>query len=199
MMDEREAEQTVKYKVEESSNGRLTIETSDELCQKFARSLSKLVDSIVCKYCGKKFTFSRRWKSRVKPQFCSSSCAAKWSWENNPKYRESFEKAKAFRAKDMKGNLEKSYQRQLEDAKDLEEQGFRVIVFGRVIPDSIAIKDSKVYAVETVYNSRPDYDKYIGEAELFYDDIIWINHGYRRDGKKEVIYHSKIWGNKKGV
>ena len=56
----------------------------------------------------------------------------------------------------------------------LPEQGFRAVPVGwSVIPDIIAIKDDKVYAVEVQYG-KPNYAKYTDEIRKYYDDIIWI-------------------------
>lgn len=55
----------------------------------------------------------------------------------------------------------------------LEQQGFRCIPIGKVIPDIIAIKDGKVYAVEVEYGI-PNYKKYDDETRKYFDDIIWL-------------------------
>jgi hypothetical protein len=54
----------------------------------------------------------------------------------------------------------------------LEEQGFRVIPIVKAIPDIIAIKDGKVYAIECETYGNPAYKKYVGID--YFDDIIWI-------------------------
>lgn len=61
-----------------------------------------------------------------------------------------------------------------EHAKLLEEQGFRVFPICRGLPrpDIIALKNGKVYAVEVVRRSKPNYEKYLETNP--YDDIIWI-------------------------
>ena len=59
----------------------------------------------------------------------------------------------------------------LEEVAKLEAQGFRCIPLVKVLPDAIAIKDGKVYAVE-LETFSPDYDKY--QKVDFYDDVIWI-------------------------
>lgn len=60
-----------------------------------------------------------------------------------------------------------------QEIPELEKQGFRCIPIGRVIPDIIAIKDNKVYAIEVEYG-RPNYAKYTDVIKNYYDDIIWI-------------------------
>lgn len=55
----------------------------------------------------------------------------------------------------------------------LEKQGFRVIPITNVIPDIIAIKGDKVYAVEVEYQ-RPNYNKYNSLPRMYYDEIIWL-------------------------
>lgn len=62
----------------------------------------------------------------------------------------------------------------LEECAELERQGFRAIPVGwRIIPDIIAIKDNKVFAVEVEYG-KPNYSKYTPEIQAFYDDVIWL-------------------------
>ena len=56
---------------------------------------------------------------------------------------------------------------------EMEEQGFRCIPLGKVIPDIIAIKDNKIFAVELEYG-KPNYDKYTSNIQHFFDDVIWI-------------------------
>ena len=61
-----------------------------------------------------------------------------------------------------------------QESDTLRSQGFKTIPIGRVIPDIIAIKDGKVYAVEVEYGI-PNYSKYDknGYGKNF-DDVIWI-------------------------
>lgn len=66
-----------------------------------------------------------------------------------------------------------AWERILQEAEELKKQGFRVIPITKVIPDIIAIKDNKIFAVEVEY-SKPNYNKYTDEIRKFYDDIIWI-------------------------
>jgi hypothetical protein len=69
----------------------------------------------------------------------------------------------------------KCWRRILEEARKLEEQGFRVIPITNVIPDIIAIKNGKVFAVEVEYGSCPDYTKYDDTRyRQFFDDVMWI-------------------------
>lgn len=65
------------------------------------------------------------------------------------------------------------YQRILDEIPELEKQGFRCIPIGKVIPDIIAIKDDKIFAVE-VERGTPNYAKYTDVIKNYYDDIIWI-------------------------
>jgi len=61
-----------------------------------------------------------------------------------------------------------------QQCEKLESQGFRVVPLDgeyRVVPDIIAIKDNKIYAIE-VERGTPNYKKYHGIS--FYDDIIWV-------------------------
>lgn len=70
----------------------------------------------------------------------------------------------------------------LKHLAELEEDGYRCIPLLKhsPLPDIIAIKDSKVYAVE-IERVRIEPKKY--ETIHCYDDIIWIF--YRRRGRKE--------------
>lgn len=73
----------------------------------------------------------------------------------------------------------KHYIKILEEAKNLESRGFRVIPLGKVVPDIIAIKDGKVYAIEIESKVRRAgsnyYQKYdISDMKKYFDDIIWI-------------------------
>ena len=65
-------------------------------------------------------------------------------------------------------------QRILDECAELERQGFRAVpTGGHVIPDIVAIKDNKIYAVEVEYG-KPNYNKYSGKEGKYFDDIIWI-------------------------
>ena len=65
------------------------------------------------------------------------------------------------------------YEKILKEIPKLEEQGFRCVPIGKVVPDIIAIKDNKIFAIEVEY-SDPNYKKYTEEIRQYYDDIIWI-------------------------
>ena len=62
----------------------------------------------------------------------------------------------------------------------LEEQGFRCIPITNVIPDIVAIKDGKVYAIEVEYNKgtryyKPNYEKYDkNNYRRRFDDVLWL-------------------------
>ena len=60
-----------------------------------------------------------------------------------------------------------------EEIKNLQQQGFRCISLVDIIPDVIAIKDNKVYAVEIEFH-HPNYGKYVNCMD--YDDIFWVIH-----------------------
>ena len=66
-----------------------------------------------------------------------------------------------------------AYKNILKEIPELEKQGFRCIPIGKVIPDIIAIKNGKVYAVEVEYGRHPNYSKY-NDVKKYFDDIIWI-------------------------
>lgn len=67
----------------------------------------------------------------------------------------------------------------LPECSKLQEQGFRVVPIGKVVPDMVAIKDGKVFAVEVEdltagHNLIPGYGKYPNELSKYIDDVIWI-------------------------
>ena len=71
-------------------------------------------------------------------------------------------------------NSKLAYERILKEIPELEKQGFKCIPIGKVIPDIIAFKDGKIYAIE-VERGKPNYQKYDKDnyRDLF-EDIIWI-------------------------
>jgi len=63
----------------------------------------------------------------------------------------------------------------LSEKEKLENQGFRVFLPDqKPVPDMIATKEGKVYAieVESYGKGRPDYEKY--DVPHSFDDVIWI-------------------------
>lgn len=62
--------------------------------------------------------------------------------------------------------------------KDFERKGFRFIPLVKVIPDAIAIKDNKIFAIE-LEHKIPRYEKYDGTQG--FDDVIWIIKKGRRN------------------
>ena len=86
---------------------------------------------------------------------------------------------KKFLSDKMKNNIfaktatKIAWERILKEIPKLEEGGFRCIPIGKPIPDIIALKDGKVYAVEVEYGNS-DYEKYTEETKKYYDDVIWI-------------------------
>lgn len=87
-------------------------------------------------------------------------------WNKGKKLSES-------QALNARNALKKAYQRILEETSELEKQGFRCIPITNVIPDIIAIKDNKVYAIEIEY-ATPNYSKYTEDINKRFDDVIWI-------------------------
>jgi basic membrane lipoprotein Med (substrate-binding protein (PBP1-ABC) superfamily) len=84
---------------------------------------------------------------------------------NNPQYKEWW----------YKRYIEKTYGAISEIAKQLANQGYRVIPLhhGYPVPDIIAIKDGNVYAVEVVSNTEQiNPNKYINTN--CFNDIWWI-------------------------
>lgn len=66
-----------------------------------------------------------------------------------------------------------AWQRILKEVPELQKQGFRVIPITKVVPDIIAIKDGKVFAIEVEYGF-PNYKKYTDDIKQFFDDVWWI-------------------------
>lgn len=58
-------------------------------------------------------------------------------------------------------------------ALELQYMGFRVIPITDVIPDIIAVRKDKIYAIE-IERGVPRFDKYDSEIKQFVDEIIWI-------------------------
>lgn len=80
-------------------------------------------------------------------------------------------------SKNLKGRhiQEVNFKNILSEIPELEKQGFRCIPIGKVIPDIIAIKNNKVYAIEVERSNSPRYSKYDNKDHTkYYDDIIWI-------------------------
>lgn len=72
-----------------------------------------------------------------------------------------------------------AYAKILKEIPELERQGFRCIPIGKIIPDIVAIKDGKIYAIEVEYSRRPKYSKYDGQS--IFDDVMWIlRHPYAK-------------------
>lgn len=73
-----------------------------------------------------------------------------------------------------KGNatLHVAHRRILKEVRGLEKQGFKVMPITQVIPDMIAIKNGKIYAIEVEYNGKPNYDKY-AKAPWF-TNVTWL-------------------------
>ena len=69
--------------------------------------------------------------------------------------------------------VKKAFARIEAEIPELEKQGFRCIPMTDVLPDIIAIKDGKVYAIEVEYGN-PNYSKYTELVKSRYDDVIWI-------------------------
>jgi hypothetical protein len=76
-----------------------------------------------------------------------------------------------------------TYKKILLEIDNLEKEGFRCVPIGRVIPDIVAIKGNKIYAIEVEYGFYPNYKKYNKENyKKYFDDIIWIKkHKYIND------------------
>lgn len=62
--------------------------------------------------------------------------------------------------------------------KDFEKRGFKFIPLVKVIPDAIAIKNNKIFAIELEHKT-PRYEKY--DRTQGFDDVIWIIKKGRRN------------------
>lgn len=124
--------------------------------------------------------------------------AGKIPWNKGKKMGPSFRKGLTYeqefgkiKAKEYKEKLKQGAARTtlrvrqeiLEEAENLKKQGFRVIPIVNVVPDIIAIKDEKVFAVEVEnsYRNRiPNYAKYTDEVRQYFDDVWWVIRGKRK-------------------
>jgi len=96
--------------------------------------------------------------------------------ENNPAKRpEVRRKISEYASKRKFIPSERHYELILKETDNLRNQGFRCIPIGKVIPDIIAFKDSKIYAIE-VECDDPDYSKYTSAISQLYDDIVWVTY-----------------------
>ena len=115
--------------------------------------------SKICVFCNKSFfnhdvkVFGKAFKKR---QFCSYNC---WKEARIKRKLEWKSKSHDFLI--------------FEQRKKMELEGFKVITLKKVLPDLIAIKNGKIYAVEVETGSqRANYKKY--EKVKDYDDVLWI-------------------------
>ena len=68
----------------------------------------------------------------------------------------------------------RAYRMILKEVIKLESEGYKCIPIGRVIPDIIAIKRGKIYAIEVEYG-KPDYKKYNKDNyKNNFHKVIWI-------------------------
>ena len=85
----------------------------------------------------------------------------------------------------MKGRKHQNHaltvERIYKECEELERQGFRAVPTGaKVVPDIVAVRDNKIYAVEVEYGT-PNYGKYTGDIQKYYDDVIWIIRKPRKE------------------
>lgn len=72
------------------------------------------------------------------------------------------------------GIQERTWKRIMDEIQELEKQGFRCIPITCVIPDIIATRDGKIYAIEVEYR-KPNYVKYNKDNyKDRFDDVIWL-------------------------
>jgi hypothetical protein len=150
--------------------------------------------NLICKYCKQKISNSNK-------LFCNRDCLKKYlsgkSWEElygkekADKYCKNLSDAMKGKTlplevrekmkKNHHGNPD-HWKAILEESKKLENDGYRCIPLTKTIPDIIALKNGKIYAIEVEVkrNCRlRNLDKYdISGTKNLFDDIIWI---IRRD------------------
>lgn len=80
----------------------------------------------------------------------------------------------------QKDFLEEHKQTLFSELKNLEKQGYKCIPIVKPLPDIIAIKDNKVFAIEVEFG-KIEPKRYDGVT--YFDDIIWIKE--TRKGKKK--------------
>jgi len=113
-----------------------------------------------CKFCGTEFFVI---PSNTK-KFCSQKCFRKYVKVEG------------------QGELLKQHTKEIKrQVKNLTEQGFKCFVPGP-IPDIIANKNGKNYAVEVDLTSYPNTDKY-NDID-FFDDVYWIKVASKRRRRK---------------
>lgn len=128
-------------------------------------------------------------------KFCSRKCSIEFQRGKSLEERYGPERAKLIVKQmliTMKANpINKvgiHYKEILNQAKILEKEGFRCIPIGKVVPDIIAIKDGKIFAIE-VEKGNPNWDKYTDEIRKFFDDIIWV---LLRKEEREIVKVGEI-------
>lgn len=68
----------------------------------------------------------------------------------------------------------KAFERIDKEVLELEKKGFHCIPIGRIVPDIIAIKEGKIYAIEVEYG-KPHYKKYdVNNYKDRFEDVIWL-------------------------
>ena len=95
-------------------------------------------------------------------------------WKDIDKTRKKMSDNNGMKRKDGFVGNRVAWQRILKEIPELEKQGFKCIPIGRIIPDIIAIKNEKIYAIEVEYQ-RPRYSKYNkSNYKKYFEDVIWI-------------------------
>lgn len=161
------------------------------------RGLTKKTDKRVMKYARKRSKIMKeKWKDPNYREQMKNSISLGVYGENNPFYgkrhTEEFKKRLSeerkgkvmFKSKEqMKIGTQRVKEDILSITSELTGRGFRCapLHHGLPVPDIIAIKDGKVYAVE-VFSKAPQKDKY--NDYPFCDDVIWID--LRRNLQKQI-------------
>jgi len=95
-------------------------------------------------------------------------------WKDFEKTRKKMSENNAMKGKHGLVGNRIAWDRILKEIPELEKQGFKCIPIGKVIPDIIAIKNGKIYAIEIEYQ-KPNYLKYNKDNyKGYFEDVIWI-------------------------
>jgi len=130
--------------------------SQDERVKRYLRPVN--IKEKTCIVCGTKFTnhslglFGKAFEIR---RFCKKDCWKEYRLRRKLEWKS---KSHSFLINEQK--------------EKMQADGYRVISLSGVIPDLIALRDGKVFAVEVETGSQqPNYKKY--ENRKDYDDVIW--------------------------
>lgn len=124
-----------------------------------------------------------KWKDEKYREMQSLAHKGQKSYLKGKNMEEYFGKDKANEIKakisqQSKDAINKQFKELLVLKEDFEKRGFKFIPLVKIIPDAIAIKEGKIFAVE-LEHKIPRYEKYNNQQG--FDDIIWIIKKGRRN------------------